>query len=131
MKDCEINEAIAQLNIGKLSCCRCSCLGDLIPATLIRYGAPFCSEDCAERASDYSLEAGQEDIPDYVNDNTVINGLISGLDDEALAKFVKCLADVLAVEEKDLTFLACGKLMTTTTKQKAIAYLKMMGRFDE
>ncbi len=34
----------------------------------MRYGAPFCSDKCAEAAGDYDIDDGQQSIPDYPAD---------------------------------------------------------------
>ena len=77
LKDSEIIERLATFDIARFECCRCSWEDDVTPAqaTLIKYGAPFCSEECAERASDFTLEDGERQIPDYLSDLNAVREL--------------------------------------------------------
>ncbi len=52
--------ALANLVARNHSCCRCE-----KPATSFQYGAFFCSDECAERVSDYTLDSGQQCVPDF------------------------------------------------------------------
>lgn len=58
---------VAELRVASFLCCRCGHHTQK-KAALIRYEAPFCSDDCAERAGDFATECGHENIPDYPND---------------------------------------------------------------
>lgn len=68
----ELRVKVAKLCVTQYNCCRCSFSesagGKEKRATIIKYDAPFCSEECAERASDYTLDDGQQTISDYPSD---------------------------------------------------------------
>lgn len=63
MTDEELRIRVAELDASRHFCCRCD-----TPATLFKFGAFFCSEECSDRVSDYTLDNAQECVPDYVND---------------------------------------------------------------
>lgn len=68
-------KAIAEACITSMWCCRCSGRSENgVRATLMRYGAPFCSDKCAESAGDYAIEDGQQSIPDYLTDLNAMHG---------------------------------------------------------
>lgn len=55
--------AIAEKLVQTMECCRCS-----EASIIIRYAAAFCSEKCADKVSDFALEDGQGQLPDYLCD---------------------------------------------------------------
>lgn len=121
VKDDEINEAIAMACAVQHRCCRCR-----NEATIVRYHAFFCGEDCAERAGDFTLDDGQQTLPDYCGD---LN---------AMAEAVKSLRPEVANEWADeltrITSFGANPhwkhwyhLANATARQRAEAFIKAMG----
>lgn len=56
MADRELDALVAERVVGwsEMFCGRCH-----EPAAMVRYGGLFCSEECAERASDFALDEAQ------------------------------------------------------------------------
>lgn len=69
--------AIAALDTSHHNCCRCGGL-----ATLFRYGAFMCGEECAESASDNTLDDGQQLVPAYLTDTNAILPLLAAWHEE-------------------------------------------------
>lgn len=67
MSDDEMNETIAAYDTARHYCCRCE-----QPSKLFKHRAFFCSEECADRVSDNTLDTGQQCVPNYLNDLNAI-----------------------------------------------------------
>lgn len=115
MNNKEINYAVAEVmaGAGKFICSRCP-----RTATIVKYGAPFCSDLCAELASDYTLEEGHGMIPDYCHDLNAMKAVYDWLKTNKHLAFEK-LGDAL---EK----LVKGPIWNATAKERALAFLKEM-----
>jgi hypothetical protein len=69
---------VEHVRIDSMPCCRCGG-----PAKLVRYNAAFCSDECAERASDWTLEDGHEAMPDCLHS---ADSVLPWLDEHKLVK---------------------------------------------
>ena len=122
--------AIAEACISQFVCCRCSTtLGKKTPATFMRYGAPFCSDECAERASDWTLEDGQRDIPDYLNDLNVMHDVEMSLSDVPPAPEKPSDRARYRMNLCTVSLMAGGPIHATAA-QRAEAFLKTIGKWD-
>jgi hypothetical protein len=79
MTDKEINEIIAHHDAPRHYCCRCRGTDKDKLSKLFKYGAFFCSEECAERVSDWTLEGGQECVPHYTEDLNAVQLVVMKL----------------------------------------------------
>lgn len=66
----EMEAELARLDAPTHDCCRCGAM-----ATIFRYGAFFCNENCAESAGDFALDDGQQAVPDYLHDLNSIRSI--------------------------------------------------------
>lgn len=124
----EINKAMANLLINTLSCCRCQhVLFKDVTAKLIRYGAPFCSDECAERASDQTIIDGQEDLPDFCYDRNKIQKVIEGLDLDCLCEYIHCLSEVRGIPYDRWTSVVVGTILKSSAREMTLAYLLFKG----
>jgi hypothetical protein len=67
----EITDLMAQMDCENHFCCRCS-----KQSKIYKYNAFFCSDDCAEKVSDDTLDYGQNQIPNYLNDSNEVIRLL-------------------------------------------------------
>lgn len=64
-------DALAKRDATRHRCCRCNA-----PASVYHYKAFFCGDECAERVSDWTLEDGQQHVPNYLEDLNTIHDFI-------------------------------------------------------
>jgi hypothetical protein len=123
------SEVLAQYFIGQFECCRCFWRGsESVPAKIIRYGAPFCSGECAEAASDATLEEGNAMIPDWWNDREVAMRVLNAVPLEKAERFIHYLrGEVFGfMVNRELNYAEQFRMQRATAAQICRAFLKTM-----
>lgn len=118
--------AIAEACISSLHCCRQVHWEKPSPAKMIRYGAPFCCEECAEAASDNTIDDGQNMIPDYLNDLNAMHEAEKVLTAKQQLRYAQEVVN-LVLPPVGLWERHAWTVAHATAHQKSEAFLKTLG----
>ena len=120
---------IAEACVKTMNCCRCQ-----KKAQIFKYGAPFCSEECAEACGDFALDCGQQSIPNYSNDLNAMCEAESTLEEDLFEeKYVVELGRLFYPKGhgpwKWRECPAC--IVKANAEQRAEAFLKTIGKWED
>lgn len=119
----EIEHELRRLEAPLHDCCRCGS-----PATSFQYGAYFCTNECAESASDCTVDDGQQIVKSlWSEDDPIMDIVNDSLTEERMSLYWTALSDILKLDHYKYTSEIAEVVSNATSLQKAEALLKVLG----
>ena len=114
-------DTIASFDAPNHKCCRCR---NDKKAKVFKYGAFFCGEECAERASGYTLDSGQACVPNYYHDLNELHKVILNLNSDMRYMFNDNLWEALSCVGEYYDLINLDSVINATAPERARALEK-------